>query len=417
MKHLLLLLLAALGGAFSPALATPFVEVHLQVAPATHSFTCRYRFTLPASDTTTVVHLNLDSNLKLQQVRAPRAGRPSITSVPYWYGKVTLQQIRVRYAPNERRSRYIELVYTGEIGESNYTDQALLFSSRSAWLPFRPYQEYEVLPYQLAVQVPPDYQVRGTRPPSRQHPGRYTFKGTTSVIDLTILVAQQFYQAASAAGPPISFVKTGAPLTHTDSVNLRQAEAITAFYNRTIGRQDPINQFTVLLPGNNSGAYGLLDNATVITYSDFDVAKTDELLILAHEISHRWWAYGSFHDETDWLNEAFATYSSLLYLQASGDEAGYQKELDRLAQTTAGIPPLWGFDRYKYELPMHRQVMYNKGTGILHALRTRIGTEQFLNLLATSAARKTSTNPAFVQLVEQVAGPATSAWLLAELKR
>ncbi|WP_019948129.1 gluzincin family metallopeptidase [Hymenobacter aerophilus] len=415
MKYLLLFLLLTALSASSPALATPSVRVTLQVAPEAHTFTCRYRFTLPASDTTSVVLLNLNRRYKLQQVQAPRAVQQRVASV--LYVRDSVQQIQVRYAPNQRRSRYIELVYTGEIGQSNYTDQAVLFSSRSEWIPFRPYQEYEILPYQLTVQVPPGYQVRGTRPPSRQQPCRYTFKGTTSVIDLTVLVAQQFYQAVSAAGPPITFVKTGAPLTHTDSVNLRQAEVITAFYNRTIGRLAPINKFTVLLPGNNSGAYGLLDDATVITYSDFDVAQTDELLILAHEISHRWWAYGSFHDETDWLNEAFATYSSLLYLEASGDEAGYQKELARLAQTTTDKPPIWGFDRYKYEFTMHRRVMYNKGTGILHALRTRVGTEQFLNILATTAAQKTSTNPGFVQLVEQVAGPETGSWLLAELKR
>ncbi|SET48566.1 M1 family aminopeptidase [Hymenobacter actinosclerus] len=416
MKRLLLFLLLTTLSASSPALATPSVRVTLQVEPEAHTFTCRYRFTLPASDTTSVVLLNLNRRYKLQQVQAPRAVQQSVTRVAYSID--TLQQIQVRYGPNPRRSRYIELVYTGNIDEGNYTDHVNFLSAHSLWLPFRPYQEYEIVPYQLTVRVPPGYQVRSTRPPSRQQAGRYTFAGTTSAIELTALVARQFYQAASTTGPPITFIKTGAPLTATDSVMLRRAAAIVAYYNRTIGRQDTISHFTAFLPGTNSGgAYGLLDNATIIPYSNFNVAETEDLLILAHEISHKWWGYGSFHDETDWLNEAFATYSSLLYLQASGDEAGYQQELARLAQSTAGTPPLWGFDRYKYEYPMHRRVMYNKGTGILHALRTRIGTEQFLNILATSAAQKTSTNPGFVRLVEQVAGPETGAWLLAELKR
>ncbi|WP_147320725.1 M1 family aminopeptidase [Hymenobacter lapidiphilus] len=363
------------------------------------------------------MRLNLNSHLKLQQVLAPRAGQPRITSVVPGYGNDTLHQIQVRYAPNPRRSRYIELVYTGKIGEGYYTDHVNFLSGHSEWLPYRPYQEYEVLPYKLTVQVPPGYQVRSTVRPSQQKAGRWTFQGTTSAIELTAFVAKQFYETVSAVSPPITLVKTGAPLARTDSVMLRQGEVITAFYNRTIGRQDPITRFTIFLPGTNRGAYGLLDDATIITYPDFDVAKTEDLLVLAHEISHKWWGYGSFHDETDWLNEAFATYSSLLYLQASGDEAGYQKELNRLAQTTTGTPPLWGFDRYKYEYPMHRRVIYNKGTGILHALRTRIGNAQFLQLLATSAARKTSTTTEFLQLVEQVAGPETSVWLLAELKR
>ncbi|OWP63167.1 hypothetical protein CDA63_10785 [Hymenobacter amundsenii] len=407
-------MLAALGAA-APARATPILQVHLQIEPATHTFTCRYRFTLPASDTTSVVRLNLSSRFKLQPVLAPRAEQAR--AVPVVYAGDSLQQIQVRYAPNPRQSRYIELVYAGSISETNYTNHVAFLSGHSNWLPFRPLQEYEVLPYQLVVRVPPGYQVRSTSPPSQQKAGRWTFRGTTSAIELTAFVAKQFYPVVAATGPAITLLKTGSPPARPDSVMLRQAEAVAAFYNRTIGRLDSIARFTVFLPGTNSEAYGLLDNATVITYDDFDVAKTEDLLVMAHEISHKWWAYGSFHDETDWLNEAFATYSSLLYLQASGDEASYQKELSRLAQTTPGTPPLWGFDRYAHEYPMHRRVIYNKGTGILHALRTRIGTEQFVALLAQSAAQKTSTTTDFLQLVKQIAGPETSAWLLAELKR
>ena len=343
MSYLTILLLIFLGN-LSPALATPSVEVHLQVAPQTHSFTCRYRLILPASDTTSVVRLNLSSRFKLQPILAPRAEQARVASVVYV--RDTVQQIQVRFSSHMRRGRSIELVYSGKISQANYTDHVIYLSGRSNWLPFRPYQEYEVVPYRLTVQVPPGYQVRSTRPPSRQQAGRWTFKGQTSAIELTAFVTQQFYQAISTVGAPITLVKTGTPLTRTDSVTLRQAEVITAFYNRTIGRQDAITRFTIFLPGTNSGAYGLLDNTTLITYSDFDVAKTEDLLILAHEISHKWWAYGSFHDETDWLNEAFATYSSLLYLQASGDEAGYQQELARLAQNhcrhpaPVGIRPL-----------------------------------------------------------------------------
>jgi aminopeptidase N len=138
-------------------------------------------------------------------------------------------------------------------------------------------------------------------------------------------------------------------------------------------------------------------------------------MILAHEISHKWWGYGSFHDYNDWLNEAFATYSSLLYLQAIGDTAGYQAEYAKRAQTTANTPPIIGFDRDKYEPAMYRRVVYNKGTVVLAALHARVGTEKFYTLLATTAARKLSNTAAFLEVVEQTAGSDTQAWLLNEL--
>ncbi|HEX8660185.1 MAG TPA: hypothetical protein VF690_21755 [Hymenobacter sp.] len=340
-----------------------------------------------------------------------------VTKVHYSGVGDTVHQVQVRYAPRTRRQRQIELTYSGTMGKGEFTDHVAVFSGLSSWLPFRPFAEYELVEYELVVQVPPVYQVRSTTPAARQRPGEWVFRGTTSDIEPTAIIARRFYQTVSATAPPIELVKAGAPLAQTDTMLLHQAEAIAAFYNRTIGRQDPVTRFTIFLPGTNNGAYGLLDDATVITYTSFDVTDKSDLLVLAHEISHKWWAYGSFHDENGWLSEAFATYSSLLYLQASGNEAGYQAELARLAASAAGSPPLWGFNRYQYPFPMYRRVIYNKGTGILAALRQRIGLEHFISIMAKTAAQKTGTTTGFLATVGQVAGQETQTWLLAELKR
>lgn len=415
-KYYWLLVLLGCGSTFS-SLATPIplVRIHLQVEPATHTFTCRYQFTLPASDTTSLVYLNLNQAYDLQRVSSPQARQQHVRKVAY--AGDTVRQVQVRYAAGNRRKRHIELTYSGTLAKGEFTDQVAIFSGHSNWLPFRPFAEYELVSYELVVQAPVAYQVRSTTPAARQRPGEWVFRGTTSAIEPTAFLAQQFYQTVSAKAPPIGLVKTGTPIARPDTLLLHQAEAIVAFYNRTIGREDPVARFTIFLPGTNNGAYGLLDDATVITYTSFNVKDKSDLLILAHEISHKWWAYGSFHDENGWLSEAFATYSSLLYIQANGDEAGYQAELARLAATTADTPPLWGFNRYKYPFPMYRRVIYNKGTGILAALRQHVGPEKFMTILAKTAVQKTSTTVGFLDTVAQVAGPEAHAWLLAELKR
>jgi aminopeptidase N len=172
----------------------------------------------------------------------------------------------------------------------------------------------------------------------------------------------------------------------------------------------------VLLTGTKQDAFALLDNATVITYgTDFDITQRIELLILAHEISHKWWGYGSVHDESDWLNEAFATYSSMLYLQARGDTAGYRQNYEKLAKTTANTPAIIGFDRTKYEPGMYRRIVYNKGMVVLAALHARVGTEQLYAILARTAAQRVSTTTGFLDVVGQVAGTDTRTWLLARL--
>lgn len=411
LSHLksLFLLLWLLPGSQLAAQAIPRVAIVLRADPATHTFTCRYTITVPAADTAAVLRLNLLRQWQLQRPAAPaQVGR---MYSPY-FGD-TVQQVTVRY-PAHHIQR-LTFTYSGTLDKYFATEHVLEFSGHTIWLPFRPGGEYELVDYTLAVQVPAGYQVRSTTPARRQRAGYYEFAGRTSAIEPTALVARQFYELTTHTKPAIAVRKASGPLLPADSALLRKAQHIIGFYSHSIGQQDPITRFTILLPGTSRDAFGLLDNATVITYPTFEVAQREDELILAHEISHKWWGYGSVHDENDWLNEAFATYSSMLYLQAKGDTAGYRQNYTKLAQTTANTPPIIGFDRTKYEPGMYRRVIYNKGMTVLAALHHRVGTAQMYTILATAAAHKVSTTTAFLDVVGQVAGADTRAWLRAEL--
>jgi len=408
---LLLWLLWLLPACQVVAHAIPRVAIVLQADPATHTFTCQYTITVPAADTASVLRLNLLRQWHLQRPAAPaQVGR-----VYYPYFGDTVQQVTVRYPAH--RAQHLTLTYSGTLDKNFATEHVLEFSGHTIWLPFRPDGEYELVDYTLAVQVPAGYQVRSTTPPRRHRPGRYAFAGRTSAIEPTAFVARQFYKLTTSTQPAVAIRKMSQPLLPTDSALLRKAQDVISFYNRTLGQKDPIAHFTIFLPGIDRDAFGLLDNATVITYPNFDVARRNEELILAHEISHKWWGYGSVHNESDWLNEAFATYSSMLYVQAKGDTAGYRQNYDKLAQTISNTPPIIGFDRTKYEPGMYRRVAYNKGMVVLAALHQRVGTAQFYDILATTAARKVSTTTAFLDVVGQTAGAETRAWLRAELSR
>jgi len=410
LKSLFLLLCLLLGSQLA-AHATPRVAIVLRADPATHTFTCRYTITVPATDTAAVLRLNLLRQWHLQPPAAPaQVGR-----VYSSYFGDTVQQVTARY-PAHHVQR-LTFTYSGTLDKYFATEHVLEFSGHTIWLPFRPDGEYELVDYTLAVQVPAGYQVRSTTPARRQRAGYYEFAGRTSAIEPTALVARQFYELTTRTKPAIAVRKASGPLLPADSALLRKAQDIIGFYNRTLGQQDPITRFTILLPGTSRDAFGLLDNATVITYPTFEVAQREDELILAHEISHKWWGYGSVHDESDWLNEAFATYSSMLYLQAKGDTAGYRQNYNKLAQTTANTPPIIGFDRTKYEPGMYRRVAYNKGMVVLAALHQRVGTAQFYAILATTAARQVGTTTGFLDVVGQLAGTETRAWLRTQLSQ
>lgn len=122
-------------------------------------------------------------------------------------------------------------------------------------------------------------------------------------------------------------------------------------------------------------------------------------------------------NESEWLNEALATYSSFLYLQASGDSTGYRTALAEKVKSATNAPAIIGFDRANAPYPLFRRVVYDKGTVILAALHTRVGTEKFYAILAKTAAEKVSTTAGFIELVAQVSGQDTRQWLVAELSR
>jgi Peptidase family M1 domain len=121
----------------------------------------------------------------------------------------------------------------------------------------------------------------------------------------------------------------------------------------------------------------------------------DELLEV-HETAHQWWGaqVSSVSYRDDWLMEALANYSALLYLEKTKglremDELldSYRAEL--LARSEGGVPvdaagPIVLGSRLESSLEPRawRAITYGKGTWILQMLRRRMGDERFFSMLA-----------------------------------
>jgi Peptidase family M1 domain len=148
-------------------------------------------------------------------------------------------------------------------------------------------------------------------------------------------------------------------------------------------------------------------------------------LITAHETAHQWWGSvvtsGSFDD--DWLVEALANYSALMWLEKKkGPKAlesvldGYRESL--LKKDTAGNvvesvgPIVWG-GRLRASGTADDWVVitYGKGAWILHMLRRRMGDERFRSMLAELRHRfefRPITTTDFRMLAREFRPPRTS---------
>ncbi|OUJ73221.1 hypothetical protein BXP70_15455 [Hymenobacter crusticola] len=387
--------------------------VELTIRPETHSFSCRY--TLEAAVSPGPFLLTVNKQFTVAKVTG--AALRAYTATPFFdnYQKDTLRRLTLQFA-NAKPRQTITVEYSGKIGERYYTDSLADFTAQANWLPTIPNQEYELVDYHLTVHVPPAYQVISTHEPVRATPGTYTFAGTGPNIEITAMAARRFTKLASTADQVrVTLYKANRPFNANDTLLLADAHKIIAYQNRQFGSKDPIRTFTFLLPSINRSASGLLDNAAVIAYLTFDTKDPGDLMILAHEISHKWWGYGVWNTYDNWLNEGFASYSGLLYLKAVGDTASFQKELTKRQKSAATAPALINFDVTKYDYPSLRRVIYDKGAVTLFELHQRVGDAQFFRILTETAAAKVATTQAFLAIVERQTNRATRDWLATKL--
>ncbi len=148
-------------------------------------------------------------------------------------------------------------------------------------------------------------------------------------------------------------------------------------------------------------------------------------LMEAHEVAHQWWGNvvtcGAYQDE--WLQEALANYSALLWLEKKKGPKAVESVLedyrDRLvAKSSDGRtvesagPIIWGTRLNSAGIPdAWRAITYEKGAWILHMLRRRIGDERFLKMLAELRRRyefRSVSTDDFLALAKEFLPPRTN---------
>ncbi|MGD0359991.1 MAG: M1 family aminopeptidase [Bryobacteraceae bacterium] len=118
-------------------------------------------------------------------------------------------------------------------------------------------------------------------------------------------------------------------------------------------------------------------------------------ILQAHETAHQWWGNvvtsAGYHDE--WLMEALADYSALLYLENKNGSQPVALQLDsykaNLLQMVNGKtvestgPIVLGVRLENSQTPAaYYNITYGKGSWIMHMLRRRMGDDRFLEMLA-----------------------------------
>lgn len=176
------------------------------------------------------------------------------------------------------------------------------------------------------------------------------------------------------------------------------------------------------IPGTfGQGFPGLIYLSTLSYVTNEPMGKTANLfyddMLAAHEVAHQWWgnrvSVQSYRD--NWLMEALANYSALLYLEKTKGARAlddtlemYRAELlqkNDAGETKESAGPIVLGPRLQNSVQpaAWTAITYGKGSWIIHMLRRRMGDERFLALLSGLVTRYDHRNLTTEQFREEAA--------------
>jgi aminopeptidase N len=272
------------------------------------------------------------------------------------------------------------------------------------WIPCLESQESRATLEMIAT-VPRGYRAIGNgRLISRRVSGRrgtvtYRWRqDTPHPAYLTSLVVGKYVELKDRAGktPLFHYVRRG-----------REAEArrllgktarMIATFSKTFGVPYPYPKYAQSTVYDFT--YGGMENTSATTLTERALQKPGESIdqsyesLISHELSHQWWGdLVTCRDWSEgWLNEGFATYSEVIFLEADAgrDEADFA----RLEQMCSYLVEDGGEyrrpiveTRYDYPSDIFDRHLYEKGACVAHMLRTTLGEAAWKRALRLYLAR------------------------------
>jgi hypothetical protein len=257
-----------------------------------------------------------------------------------------------------------------------------LYETGKGWLAHPPGKvgEYLTYPYadfdiQLEVAGDSSYQLAASGiPDTNSSPWHFQFTGRSFAVALT---KQTLFRRAAGAVEVLAFAQ---PIYEAqgNSMAATAAQALS-LYSERFGEY-PHQRLTILESELPDGME--FDGLVFLNPALFPIYTGDEqdylTAVTAHETAHQWW-YGRVANDqatAPWLDEAFATYSELLF---------YEKHYPSLTEwwwwfRVSRFPSDECVDRSIYEFTAFRpyvDAVYLRGAAMLDALRVRMGNPAF----------------------------------------
>ena len=276
---------------------------------------------------------------------------------------------------------------------SSFTNEWIALASYSSWYPVN--FDWGKFNYSVTVTIPKPFIVSGAGEVSYQN-RKWKLVQSSQTSDI-VLVASNTMKTKKFkdddANITMSYI--GFAEAKADSIIASTIQAYN-FYKTIFGEVEKGNLTIIATPFKGGNAFARKDLIYMQTKgeSSFDINKT-----ISHEVAHFWWNKASDDTWEDWLNEGFAEFSTLLFIQKLISESTYLDEIENYNEMSKKVAPVWEMDRNGNSASM---ILYRKAPVALVNFRNTIGDEAFFNLLKSIHQNKINNTEALLKLIEKI---------------
>lgn len=275
---------------------------------------------------------------------------------------------------------------------SSFTNEWIALASYSSWYPVN--FDWGKFNYSLTVSIPKPFTVSGAGEISHQN-GKWKIIQQSKTSDI-VIIASNIMQSKKFKDNDANITMNYIGFTESkaDSI-IASTVQVYNFYKTIYGEVGKANLTITATPFKGGNAFARKDFIYMQTKgeSSFDINKT-----ISHEVAHFWWNKASADNWEDWLNEGFAEFSTLLFIQKFISDAAYLKEVEEYQEMSKEVAPVWEMNRNDNNASM---ILYRKAPVALANFRDTIGEEAFFNLLTSIHQDKINNTADLLKLIEK----------------
>ena len=310
----------------------------------------------------------------------------------------------------EGSNQRIHFIYTSDMSELGiswegaFTDEWIELAVYSGWYPIHG-GNYSA---ELKVYIDDEYKVTGSGTVSEKN-GFWEINKSWKSFDIVLMASKDLKSKVYKENDTrIQIDYTNLSDAGSDST-VNDCKFAFRLFEENFGIKNDANLKIVMGPARKGGGYSRKHFITMPA-NDYSLNLSYGN---AHEIAHFWWSNAPVNTWEDWLNEAFAEYSALVFMRERFGVNEFSRFINEYKEQTIDTPPVWGVDRQSQEA---YYVLYMKGSLILSDLEQKLGTEQFLSLLNMISDKSINSTDDLLKLISLKVSEDVSKWLENELK-